>query len=453
LLIIFNHLVELSDGIDNYAQMEAYSCVSDDCVRIYGDRVSNTKLKVITQNIRSISKNLPGFFVLLTQIQIDFDVIVFTECWLSCAEAPTINGYVHYANRTVPLQNDGVVIYVKDNIHNILFIEPNCQDANCVILKIGNDVAIVAVYRSPSYKDTTNFLSSLSEILGSLDSVNNVILTGDMNIDIKHDTDDRLSPEYLMLLSYHGYIPAHYLLTRIKKCIDHVLIKTKLPCFTLVTDSTLTDHKTVLFFLNNVELKKNPEIKTFVTNNEKVNQEIENVVLDAIYSLDTNVATNLLVSTVKRIVETNTKSVQKSRRRKTLKPWITQGLLRCIRNRDRLQLKTKRYPDDQILLLTYKRYRNFCCKILKKVKQDYEREQLRMASGNSKRLWNTIKTIVDLHRPKTPARELLNIAQDPCGSINLVNQFFVDIGAKLASESQRNLPKSYHVLLYMITFR
>lgn len=55
-----------------------------------------------------------------------------------------------------------------------------------------------------------------------------------------------------------------------------------------------------------------------------------------------------------------------SRSKFTLKPWITPGLMKCMRHRDQLHLKARNNPNDTILQITYKRYKNFCNDLLKK---------------------------------------------------------------------------------------
>lgn len=79
-----------------------------------------------------------------------------------------------------------------------------------------------------------------------------------------------------------------------------------------------------------------------------------------------------LVHTLSLAVQTHTKSMVVPSSKRIKKPWITPGLLRCMRNRDKLYRKTKKEPNNETLNVTYKRYKNFCNNLLKKLKKEYE---------------------------------------------------------------------------------
>lgn len=104
--------------------------------------------------------------MLLKRLGIKCDIIVFTKCWLSYVTAiPKINGYKTFSTTANPIQNDGVVIYISVEI-NYNVEEPNMQNCNGLLIKSGNkDVALLVVYRSPSYTNLDPFLASLDETL------------------------------------------------------------------------------------------------------------------------------------------------------------------------------------------------------------------------------------------------------------------------------------------------
>lgn len=101
-------------------------------------------------------------------------------------------------------------------------------------------------------------------------------------------------------------------------------------------------------------------------------------------------ATNIHINLTSRLILSNSLKYRLPRNKVTMKPWITTGLLRCIRNRDKMYLKLRKEPENSILTITYKRYRNFCNDIIKKCKRQYERKELRTAGSNSKKLWHSI---------------------------------------------------------------
>jgi len=90
---------------------------------------------------------MPGLHTLLTRISISQDIIILTECWLSCnPNIPTLDGYNHYTTTRSLNKNDGIVIYVRNNITNVSLKEIEFCDANCMQIRIGNDMSIFAIY-------------------------------------------------------------------------------------------------------------------------------------------------------------------------------------------------------------------------------------------------------------------------------------------------------------------
>ena len=101
-----------------------------------------------------------------------------------------------------------------------LFVEINTGSKNKNII-LGN------MYRSPSY-NPQNFIDKLSEIYINIDKNmhKNIILLGDINIDmIQHDTNIH-AQNYFNCMSQHGFIPVISRPTRITDhsmtLIDHV---------------------------------------------------------------------------------------------------------------------------------------------------------------------------------------------------------------------------------------
>lgn len=131
---------------------------------------------------------------------------------------------------------------------------------------------------------------------------------------------------------------------------------------------------------------------------------------------------------------TTTKTIPNSKR--TIKPWITTGILRCIKNRNKLQQKSRNDPFNDILIITYRRYRNHCNNLIKKLKRKYERELLGKSVNNNKLLWKNIKSISYTNNSKSPNIELLNIKSSPLDSVNFINNYFTNIGKDLAEKIQ-----------------
>lgn len=213
--------------IDNIEIARTFECDSSDLDKHI--QVHRSDLTIISQNIRSIYCNFDDFLLTFSDFKFQTDVIVLTECRLDTDKPiPQLNDYTTYTTTRQLNQNDGVVVYVKNSLkHKIKEIEL-CQ-ASCLQLEIFNYV-IMCAYRSPSYSNIDNFLDSLSIHLDTLNSQKNIVITGDININIK-PKDKELSQErknrisYLNMLSTYGILPGHILPTRKNNCLDHFMLK------------------------------------------------------------------------------------------------------------------------------------------------------------------------------------------------------------------------------------
>ncbi|CAH0402538.1 unnamed protein product [Chilo suppressalis] len=200
------------------------------------------------------------------EINLDCEVIILTECWLMrCKDIiPHIFDYSCHLTKNNCNQNDGIVIYVK-NLGKYTVDEPDFSDASCLVIKIGTDKAIICIYRSPSFNDITKFLNSLDALLLTLTTFKCIAIVGDINLDISCSISSNKIADYLDLLASHGILPARTLSTRDGACLDHVLLKTNLSALTIVIDSLVTDHNSVLLCLN---LKK--RLNQFISTISKI---------------------------------------------------------------------------------------------------------------------------------------------------------------------------------------
>lgn len=391
---------------------------------------STTSLKIITQNIRSIQKNMDNFQAQLARFSFEFDVIILTECWLSNDKLiPLIDGYSAHYSKILQNQNDGIVIYVKHEL-KCEIKEPEPAGASFILLNIYPDTCILAVYRSPSIYCTDNFLNSLDRIIRPI-KAKNIVLTGDINIDIKANNTDRNSESYLNTTAELGLLPGHTYPTRLQNCLDHMLLSTSNPATVFVIDSTVTDHASVV--LNICQYRQRCEKVNIVskTNYDDVVKHLETVDFSFINDgAESNNAATLLIENITTAIQLNTTKFNRPSRKRLLKPWLTPGLLRCIRHRDKLHKKSSSNPDNLVLETSYKRYRNFCNTLLRKLKINYERSLLQN-SNNNKDKWDAVKTITNQKKQNITADNLIKSTKHT-NSLEEINEYFSNVGKKLA---------------------
>ncbi|KAL4715606.1 hypothetical protein ACJJTC_006185 [Scirpophaga incertulas] len=422
------------NDIDNIINFDSLSCGVEDVRQI--SLPFSPSLTVLTQNIRSINRNFSELEILLARANLSCDVLILTKCWLSCTSIiPQMENFVSFSTTINRNQNEGVVVYVKTSLR-YSFVELELHEANGLAIIFDNQTVIFAIYHSPSYNNISTFLNKLDEQLQKFSNFSNVILMGDINIAINPGKRNVDAERYLNVAAFNGLLPTHTKVTRdaSNSCLDHVLVKTKKRCLTIVPQCYITDHKPVIFVLQNIQ--KHNDIARSINKIDKdgLSKEILNIDLKPIYdSRDPDYSMSYLIRNLSLAVDNNSHRVLLSRRNKMIKPWITPGILKCIRNRDKLHTDCRRNPNNEILKLTYTRYRNYLSKLLKKIKLKFEREEFAKAGKDNKKIWKVIKKITHTNKNKSLLNELLSIEKSPHDSLNTVNEYFINIGKVLAN--------------------
>ncbi|CAH2087431.1 unnamed protein product [Euphydryas editha] len=306
----------------------------------------HSQFTILTQNIVSVYKNLPDLEITLTQLKIEADIIILTECRLhSHKPLPYLPNYDSYYTRNQLNQNDGVVAYLK-NTCQAKVSELNLCEATGVLIVI-SDFSIFGIYRSPSQTNASKFIDSLDAQLAAI-THHSVLILGDINIDLiaspnehSYERSNRLN--YLNMLHSHGLMPGHTLPTRGNSCLDHVILKlerNKNKALVTVLNTTISDHNLVVLHLQHtIDRGARHKIKTMVdfenTNKTLINMDVSHLTT---YK-DPNTYANALISMIKTAILANSKQKRIPCSKRVLKPWITAGALRCIGLRNRLQLK------------------------------------------------------------------------------------------------------------------
>lgn len=83
---------------------------------------------------------------------------------------------------------------------------------------------------------------------------------------------------------------------------------------------------------------------------------------------DADIAACNLVNIISSVIDVNSSVSQALSRKRIFKPLIIPGILKCMRNRDKMYLKAKKENATKSLKITYIRYRNFCNNLRKKIK-------------------------------------------------------------------------------------
>ncbi|CAK1601973.1 unnamed protein product [Parnassius mnemosyne] len=384
----------------------------------------------------------------MSQLPFETDVIILTECRLNVnKEIPTLDNYKPYKINRQLNQNDGVVAYIKKDLKVQKVSELKLTHASGLQI-VTSDFIILGIYRSPSVANADLFIDSINTHLETIASHKNIVLTGDINLNlITKPTEPAYQhsnrQKYLDILSSHGLLSGHCLPTRQDNCLDHVFLKFDKhtnSALVAVLNTSITDHAMVLLSINKSYKLINKFPKTECTIDYKsahltlVNTDISH--FKTCY--DSNILADILIDTIKAAIDANTKVKLVKNSKRILKPWITTGALRCIRLRNSMQLKAKQEPANEVLKITFKRFRNFCTNLIRKLKRQYYKNEIELSCKNPKLLWSKINEITQFKSTKTSNVSLLDLSPDPLESVNIVNKFFVNIGKSLAEDITNN---------------
>lgn len=438
----FNNL-QLAQDIDSTCNIPCHKINDSEVIdqEIYRNKnLKGRQFNIISQNIRSVNKNLDSLLIYLTRFKTYFDILVLSECWCDASSIPPIiDGYnMHFTKKSYN-QNDGVIMYIKADI-DATVTEIDLENSNCLAARIGN-TTVLGIYRPHCFENPQTFIDSLDRNLTTIRS-RNVVLTGDINIDLLQ-TNDKYTMDYTEILASHGLVPAVTIPTHGRTCLDHVMIKLagRARCF--VSDTDITDHSSIILSLAGSPTDKSEPIRLLTrtkTDYDSIGKALQEYDWAEFLNInDANEAAETIMTLLKNLIAENTTTVTYARKRKPLKPWITSNIIRCFHKRDRLHLQLRKDPNNIILRAQYRAYRNTCNDTAKNLRTMYYKNKLQTSVGNSGETWRTIKEICNLPTQKSSATSLLNLADTPKESLNIVNKYFTSVGSDLANEILRKI--------------
>lgn len=81
---------------------------------------------------------------------------------------------------------------------------------------------------------------------------------------------------------------------------------------------------------------------------------------------------------------------------KTKLPWVTEGLIKCMKTREKLHLKCRAQPFNSQMSDYYKKYRNKLNTIIIKAKTKYFSDRITKAEGEKRKIYATLNDAIHL---------------------------------------------------------
>ena len=152
------------------------------------------------------------------------------------------------------------------------------------------------------------------------------------------------------------------------------------------------------------------------------------------------------------------KIMSRKQQRMHRKPWISKGILKSIKTKNKLFSETQNLDKpDSNKWNKYKKYRNKLNHIIEYAKMICFKNQIAQKGNNSRKLWSTINEILDKGKKQT---NVINKVQNELGSSDTIafdiadtlSKYFSSIGEKLANQIENQFQPHQRLLNHQ-TFR
>ena len=419
------------------------------------ERSGTDELSLFHFNVRSLEKNIDILKEFVISVGKKPSVLAISESKLNenTVSKIELKGYEFYHTDS-STNAGGAALYVSEDIKNVeerKDIKFNTELVESCWIEIDNEnksnIIIGSIYRHPN----SNIIEFTTELETILKELNNnkyqVFITGDINIDFFKYNFHGPTEEYLDMLYANNFFPLITKPTRItdhsQTLIDHIYtnynfdkikpgiaifdISDHLPVFSLIQTKLLYDNKTILY----------RDYKNFDT--ELYLKDLREVDWDSILQAgkDLHESAAEVVRKIEHIANNHAPMKQLPRNKKKLfsKPWITNGMLQSIKNKQKMY-RTHFFSKNTTKVLEYKKYSNKLNKILNQAKREYFNNRFEQCKYNIKLIWKMIGTIIDRKtKGQTLPTKIRSSNKDFKQKKDIANQFnnyFINVGPELS---------------------
>lgn len=421
-------------------------------------------LVVLHQNIRSLRKNFDQFAVEIQNLNRLPDIIFLSEIWIEDYEVAQykLPNFITNANCNSSHRAGGIILFISKNINCDIAEAPKLitADALQVKVKINSNTAItiVALYRLHNYPHM-QFNEELDLLLTKI-VCNNLILCGDINIDLLNHSNH--TNDYLIKMASHGLKSLNNEPTRVTQssstCIDHIFFRCSANSRTqyigLVIDANITDHKmTAVCITCKRELKTNTKPTSYTKIVYPLLYKLlKKVSWDDVYKAKS--ASNgfeIFIRKLESCMQASYTTKRHVNKIDKIKPWMSDKLLQKVETKNSLYKSYKKQPNNSERKQFYITFKNNLLDEIKNTKNDYYKRLIGNSGRNPSKRWKLIKEITGTTQKQvdqiTLDTEDGSTTSDPDKIANIFNNFFSCIPSKLRDAngklSNTNLPVSY----------
>jgi len=435
-----------------------------------------TLLSLNCQSLNSKFTQLETYVRDLDNSEFKFSLICLQETWLSddCdASLFQLEGYNFEYKPKRCSTHGGVGIYIGESIeYTVLPFDSNANIWDGIFIEIGVNlgnsqhkkrIILGNIYRPPreNSENYRIFNEEIQQILSQYSNSNaEFILTGDFNIDLLKMHQRENVNEFMEMLLSHGLLPKITLPTRLAQTcetlIDNCFVKLSVN-FAKTTSgillSNISDHQPYFVAFDFLKLTKDKVkyVKVFKNTPEAklgFKAELGNLCSMSLFKMGSHDDPNKNYEILNGIVQTALdkhmpiKHVKYKKHKHKKSDWITSGIIRSIKFRDKLYQRLRVTPITDAIYNTLKtNLRTYNCILkqsIRKAKINYYKSSFQKYKNDMKSTWNIIKEIINKSNSKSdyPEKFIINDLEvnDPKIIADGFNKFFIDIGPKLAGK-------------------
>ena len=408
-------------------------------------------------NIRSLPKNLPILEDWLYSLEKKSDILAISETKLNSKSI--INTDIpqyHFFHTDSETAAGGAALYISNNLKaipraDIKFTMPLVETCWAEIIANSNkpNIIIGCIYRHPS-ANMPGFTQELQNIIKSLSNrKQHVYIIGNVNVNFLKYNEHANNEDYLNMLYSNNFLPLITKPTRLtdhsSTLIDHIYTNAPIENTTSgIALADISDHLPV-FCICNAPTSKNKHVTYYRDYSnfckEQYLADISQINWPDLYSTSTDLheITCACTNKVKDIVNKHAplKKATNSKMKQLNKPWLTQGLLKSIKRKQKMS-KSHFFSKNSMKIKEYKQYSNLLNKMKAKAKDKYYNQYFQLYKENLKETWKLIGTIIKRKakvKSNCSSRIIRNskIYTNELDIANQFNQHFTTIGPNLAS--------------------
>ena len=414
-------------------------------------------LKIISVNISSYIKHENELHLLIDELG-GVDVIVISEIRSNFTSVCPFFDELYYVYVQMPINNKcgGIAIMALKSLNSQHLNMENQSQCGLEYLSVkiqlyNISICVVGIYKHPYFCNSL-FKNEINMIVNELSNFSNVILCGDFNIDLMKIGENSQIDNFVLELAARGFIQKINYPTRITSksatLIDHIYVKKmqKLDISAGVLNATLSDHAvTYISIPLKINTKNRPMIriindKTLNLLNTKLNEKLDEANFTINESDEVNVKWELFHDILIRQFNNVCKLKQMSRKSLISKKWLTAGLLKCTRKKERLYYRFTRNPTSENEY-EYKQYKNSLNHLIRTAKKNYFIKMIN-EDQQHKKLWKLVN--LNLKGPESQKQTIQKIVHhdqiktSPKIIADCMNEFFSTIGSTLLNVFDTN---------------